>query len=187
MTKETQVRVIPLKEAPGKQEAWSKPAIVILLWMIVELVIVTNPFQFSSSIRAAALRLFGAQVGKGVILRPRIRVKFPWNLTIGENCWIGEGVWIHNQNKVVIGNDVCISQETFITTGTHAFRTDMALITKAVHIEDGVWVCSRAIILAGVTLGTSSVVPAGMTVPHSVESGTIHGAEGRTKRFNSRN
>jgi putative colanic acid biosynthesis acetyltransferase WcaF len=175
MKQENNVKVIPLKDAPGSKEAWSKPAIVVAVWILVEYLFVTNALQLSSRLRAVALRTFGAKIGKGVILRPRLRVKFPWNLEIGDNSWIGEGVWIHNQDKVTIGHDVCISQETFITTGSHNFRTDMGLKTKPVTIQDGVWVCSRALIKAGAVIEKSSVVPPSAVVGSSPNAEVISG------------
>jgi putative colanic acid biosynthesis acetyltransferase WcaF len=181
MTHENNTKVIPLKDAPGSKEAWSKPAIVIALWILVEYFFVTNALQLSSRVRAIALRAFGAKIGKGVILRPRLRVKFPWNLDIGDNCWIGEGVWIHNQDNVTIGHDVCISQETFITTGSHNFRSDMGLKTMPVVIKDGAWICSRALIKAGAVIEKSSVVPASAVVGRSPNSQVILGQS----RFNT--
>jgi putative colanic acid biosynthesis acetyltransferase WcaF len=173
MESEKKTKIIPLKDAPGARESWKRPAVVIGLWIIAEFLFVTNPMQLSSRVRGFVLSCFGAKIGHGVTLRPRLRVKFPWNLTVGDNCWIGEGVWIHNQDKVVIGNDVCISQETFITTGSHEFRTDMALVTKPVTINSGVWVCSRAIVTAGTHIGTSALIPAGAVVKGYVGEGEI--------------
>lgn len=184
MAQNPNVRVISLSDAPGSKESWSKPTIVILLWMLVEYFFVTNPIQFSSRIRRLALKSFGAKIGVGVILRPRLRVKFPWNLEIGDNSWIGEGVWIHNQDKVTIGNDVCISQESFITTGSHAFREDMGLLTKPINIEAGVWVCSRAVITMGSQIGRSAVIPALALVKGHVQANTVYGISDRkSKRF----
>jgi putative colanic acid biosynthesis acetyltransferase WcaF len=94
-------------------------------------------------------------------------------LEIGQNSWIGEGVWIHNQDKVTIGHDVCISQETFITTGSHNYRTDMGLAMKPVTIGSGAWVCSRAILTAGTQIGKSALIPAGSLVSGLVEDGII--------------
>lgn len=179
MASEYKAKVIPLKDAPGSKEAWSKPALVIILWLLVEYFFVTNSLQPSSRVRAMALRAFGANIGSGVILRPRLRVKFPWNLEIGDNSWVGEGVWIHNQAKVTIGHDVCISQETFITTGSHDFRRDMALITEPVVIEPGVWICSRVIVTSGTTIGRSSVIPAGIVCSKSIRSNSINGISTR--------
>jgi len=90
-------------------------------------------------------------------MRPRVRVRFPWKLKIGANSWIGEGVWIHNQDKVTVGADTVISQETFLTTGSHAHRTDMGLRTRPITIGDGVWITSRCMLLGGVTIGDGSL------------------------------
>jgi putative colanic acid biosynthesis acetyltransferase WcaF len=174
MQDESNVRVIPLSEAAGAREAWSKPLIVLILWLLAEYFFVSNALQPSSRLRAAALRLFGAKIGKRVILRPRMRVKFPWNLEIGSDSWIGEGVWIHNQDKVQIGSNTCISQEAFITTGSHAFRGDMSLVTKPIVIESGVWICSRAIVTMGTHVGRSAVIGAGQTVSGIIPANTDH-------------
>lgn len=167
------MKVIDLSRAPGEGAAWGKPKIVVYLWAAVELLFVSNPWQISSRLRVAALRMFGAKVGKGVIFRPRTRVKLPWNLEVGDRSWIGEGVWIHNQALVAVGSDAVISQDTFITTGSHAIRTDMGLITRPVVICDGAWVTARCIVLGGSTVGTSAVVGPGSVVSGSIEANTV--------------
>lgn len=130
---------------------------MIALWLVVEVLLVTNPLQVSSSVRASVLRAFGARIGRGVILRPRMRVKFPWKLRIGDRSWIGEGVWIHNQDQVDIGADVVLSQDTLVTTGSHRHRVDMGLITRPVVIEDGAWITSRCVVLGGTHVGRSAL------------------------------
>jgi len=164
------VRVINLAHAPGEGEAWDRPRLIIYLWAVAELTLVTNPWQISSRIRIAVLRIFGASIGDGVVFRPRTRVKFPWKLSVGERSWIGEGVWIHNQAEVRIGKDVVISQETMMTTGSHAHRKDMALLTRAISIGDGCWITSRCMVLGGTELGTSCLV-----TPMSVIHGRFAG------------
>jgi len=94
------VRVIDLSKAPGARAAWDRASWVVYLWALCELLLVTNPFQVSSDVRVRVLRLFGAKIGDGVIMRPRLRVKFPWKLEVGARSWIGEGVWIHNQDQI---------------------------------------------------------------------------------------
>ena len=170
-----QARVISLADAPGERTAWGRPARTVYLWAIVELLLVTNPWQISSTLRVKALRAFGAEIGHGVIFRPRTRVKFPWNLHIGNDCWVGEGVWFHNQDHVYLGNDVVISQETFLTTGSHAHRRDMALITKPIHIDDGCWVTTRCIVLGGTELGASVLVRPLTVVSGRIPAGKVVG------------
>lgn len=151
-------RVIDLSLAPGAPEPLRRPKWVTFSWSLVELLLVSNRLQISSSLRAWALRRYGAKIGTGVVMRPRLRVKSPWNLEIGDRCWIGDGVWFHNRDRITIGSDVSISQETYMTTGAHAFRTDMGLITKPIVIEDGVWVTSRCVVLGGSHIGRSAVI-----------------------------
>jgi putative colanic acid biosynthesis acetyltransferase WcaF len=169
------VRVINLAEAPGERTAWDSPRAKVYLWAAVELLLVTNPWQISSALRVRALRLFGASIGYGVIFRPRTRVKFPWKLHIGDRSWIGEGVWFHNQDHVYIGNDVILSQETFVTTGSHAHRRDMALVTRPVAIRDGAWVTSRCVVLGGSEIGVSALIQPGTVVSGTVPDNTIWG------------
>ena len=168
---EADIPVIPLKDAPGERATWGRPAAVVYLWGLCEWLFVTNALQISSRLRVAVLRAFGAKIGTGVIFRPRTRVRFPWKLEIGDNSWIGEGVWIHNQDQVTIGHDVVISQETFITTGSHALRRDMALITKPVVIEPGAWLTARCIVTGGSHIETSAVI-----APASVVRGRVAAA-----------
>jgi putative colanic acid biosynthesis acetyltransferase WcaF len=167
------VPVIPLRSAPGEQSAWDRPRLIVYLWGAFELLFVYNPWQISSSVRVRVLRLFGARIGNGVVFRPRTRVKFPWKLSIGENSWVGEGVWFHNQDHIRIGHDVCISQETLLTTGSHAHRRDMALITKPITVEPGAWVTSRCVVLGGVTIGRSALIAPMTVVGTDVPPNTI--------------
>jgi putative colanic acid biosynthesis acetyltransferase WcaF len=166
-------RVINLAAAPGERAAWDRSKVVVYLWAIVELLLVTNPWQISSAIRVRALRLFGAEIGEGVVFRPRTRVKFPWKLRIGDRSWIGEGVWFHNQANITVGHDVVISQESFLTTGSHALRRDMALLTRPIIVEPGAWLTSRCIVLGGVTVGRSAVIGPGTVVDQDVPANAI--------------
>lgn len=152
------VPVIDLSKAPGERASWDRSVAVVYLWSVVELLFVSNPWQISSGLRVAALRRFGAQIGQGVVFRPRTRVRFPWKLTVGDRSWIGEGVWFHNQAEIRLGSDVVISQETLLTTGSHRSSHDMALVTAPITIEDGAWITARCVVTGGVTIGRSALV-----------------------------
>ncbi len=140
----------------------------------MEFCFVTNPIQVSSKLRILLIRMFGGKIDKNVIMRPRVRIKFPWNLEIGNNCWIGEGVWIHNQDKVYIGNNTVISQEAFITTGSHDHYKTMDLITKPVRIGSGVWITSRAMILLGVSIADNAIITPNSVVHRNIEKAGIY-------------
>lgn len=172
---------IDLSRAGNGDFREGRPRWLIGLWMLVEFLVVSNPIQPSSALRAWVLRGFGAKIGSGVILRPRMRVKFPWRLTVGNRCWIGEGAWIHNQDEIHIGDDSVISQDAFITTGSHDVVATMALRVKPVHIGRGVWITTRCIVLQGVVVGDNAVVLPGSVVSRSLPADGVYG--GSPARF----
>lgn len=178
--------VLDLSQAPGGRESWDRPRVVVYAWTLFELLFVTSAWQPSSRLRVAVLRIFGATIGEGVIFRPRTRVRFPWKLKVGKRAWIGEGVWIHNQNIVEIGEDAVISQESFITTGSHAHRRDMALVTRPIRIGDGAWVTSRCIVLGGSDVGDSSLITPGTIVSGRVPDNSIWGTSAKAQRLGDR-
>lgn len=138
------------------------------LWYLVENAVIHNPWLTSSVLRVWVLRLFGAKVGQRVTIRPRVRVKHPWRLVVGDHCWIGEGAHLHNQDWLVIGANSVISQDAFVTTGTHDSYRTMDLITRPVQIGEGCWVTSRALVMAGTTVGDGTII-----TPNSVVKGTL--------------
>jgi putative colanic acid biosynthesis acetyltransferase WcaF len=131
-------------------------------------------FFYTSQLRVIALRFWGASIGSGVKIRRGVKVHFPWNLKIGDDCWIGEEVWIINHEKVVLGSNVCISQRAIICSGSHDFRSSsFEHAHKPIEIKDGAWVCLDARILPGVTVGECSVVSAGEVARKSIPDNSI--------------
>lgn len=127
-----------------------------------------------AGLRVVLLRAFGATVGEGVLVRHRVRIHWPWKLTVGQHSWIGEGAWLLNLEPIVLGSDVCISQDVLLCTGSHdrhspSFEFDNAPIV----VEDGVWVAARATVLRGVTLGRGAVVGAGTVVTRDVPADAV--------------
>lgn len=125
------------------------------------------------SLRVRLLRAFGAEIGPGVLIRHDVRIHWPWKLSVGSNSWIGVGAHLLNLEPIRIGDDVCISQEALLCTGSHraddpAFEFDNAPIT----VRDGAWVATRATVLRGVTIGTDCVVGSTALVTEDVADGT---------------
>jgi putative colanic acid biosynthesis acetyltransferase WcaF len=113
-------------------------------------------------LRPPLLRAFGARVGRGVLIRHRVRVQWPWKLDIGDDCWIGEGAWLMNLEPITIEHDVCISQEALLCTGSHhhqdpAFEFD----NGPIRIGAGAWVAARSLILRDSDVPPAHLSPAG--------------------------
>ncbi len=143
-----------------------------MAWWGVRGLLFMHAFPVPSALKVAALRWFGARVGRGVVIRSRVNITFPWRLSIGDNVWIGDEVLILSLAEVRIGSNVCISQRAFLCTGSHDFSSPtFDLITQPIRIEDGCWVAAGAFIGPGVTLGQGSLCAAGSVVVKDVAAG----------------
>lgn len=143
--------------------------------MVTQTLLVVNPLVLSSTVRRFALRLFGAHVGRGVLIRSGVRVKYPWKLSIGDWSWIGEGVWIDNHGYVQVGSHCVLSQEVFITTGSHEYKSTMGLLVDDVSIDDGAWLTTRVIVCKGVRVGRNAMVTPGSVVTRDIPPDSIFG------------
>jgi putative colanic acid biosynthesis acetyltransferase WcaF len=164
--------------------SWYKPgrsAIVRALWFFVGAPLVRASLLPSSQIRIFLLRLFGARIGDGVVLKPGIRIKYPWRLSIGDNCWIGEDSWLDTVGNISLGCNVCISQAAYLCTGNHDWKDPaFGLIVKDIILRDGSWVGAKAVICPGVELGHCAVAAAGSVISKNVPSFEIHGGNPAT-------
>ena len=146
-----------------------------IFWYIINSVIFKSTFPYPLSLKIFFLRLFGAKIGNGVIIKPEIDIKYPWFLEIGNYTWIGQGAHIDNLVLVKIGNNVCVSQGAAIFTGNHNYKLEsFDLVTKAVIIEDGVWLGAKSIVCLGVIIKEHSVVTVGSVVTHDMEAYKIY-------------
>jgi putative colanic acid biosynthesis acetyltransferase WcaF len=156
-----------------------RPRWVEILWILASLLI--NSGVPGSKVRIFILSLFGADIATGVVIKSRVRITFPWRLSVGKDSWIGEGVWLDNLAQVEIGSDCCLSQGAYICTGNHDWSSkNFDLVLKPVSIMDGTWVGAFARIAPGVTLGENSVVAMGGVITGDVPESAVYGGNPAT-------
>jgi len=125
--------------------------------------------------RVMLLRLFGANIDSGVVIKPRVRVKFPWRLQIGSNSWIGEQVWIDNLDWVTIGQNCCLSQSVYLCTGSHDWSSSsFDLIVKPIVIHDSVWLCANSTVGPGVVVNEGGILSLGSVASRDLEAWKIY-------------
>ncbi|MDD5202065.1 MAG: WcaF family extracellular polysaccharide biosynthesis acetyltransferase [Sulfurimonas sp.] len=149
-----------------------KPAnkIKIILWYFTNMFIFKTMLPIPSSIKAKVLRVFGAKMGNGVVIKPNVSIKYPWFLSIGDNCWIGEDVWIDNLAFVTICNNVCLSQGSYLLTGSHDYKKEaFDLILGEIVLEDGVWIGAKATVCPSVSCKSHSVLAVGSVATKDLE------------------
>ena len=149
--------------------------ILRILWYFFSLFFFKSSWLPFSFFKVFILRIFGAKIGKSVVIKPSVNIKYPWKLSLGNHVWIGENVWIDNLDNVIIGNNVCISQGAFLLCGNHNYKKDsFDLITKPIIVEDGVWIGAKSTVLPGVTAKSHSILSAGSVTSKNLETYSVY-------------
>lgn len=146
-----------------------------LLWIVTSLVLFRLCPLKMSWLKSAVLRLFGASVGRGAVIKPHIKITFPWKLTLGDHVWLGEECWLLNLAPVEIASNVCISQRAFLCTGNHDYKSPtFDLITRPIRVDQGAWIGAGALVGPGVEVGTHAVLTAGSVATTDLEPYCIY-------------
>lgn len=144
--------------------SWYRPGnrLKILVWYFVNACVLNSSLFPVSGLKVALLRLFGARIGRGVCIKPKVSIKYPWLLTVGNNVWIGENAWIDNLARVTIGDNVCISQGAYLCCGNHNYKKrGFDLMIGEITLREGCWVCAGAKVCPGVTIGENAILGVG--------------------------
>jgi|TARA_B110000259_G_scaffold55152_1_gene64918 putative colanic acid biosynthesis acetyltransferase WcaF len=134
-------------------------AFVVQLWWLVQSLFFKNSPQFLYGFRRFLLRLFGAKIGKNVIIRPTVRITYPWKVVIGDFSWIGDDVVLYSLGEIEIGENVVISQKSYLCAASHDYlKQDFPIFEKKISIEDQCWLATDVFIAPGITIGKGTVV-----------------------------
>ena len=147
----------------------------ITLWFFVNALFVRaswNPFM---GIKVALLRAFGAKIGKGMVIKNNVIIKSPWYLKVGDDCWLGEGCWIDNLDRVTIGSNICISQGAMFLTGNHDYtHPTMPYRNAPISIEDGAWIGAQTTVCPGVTVHRNAILTVGSVATKDMVANGIY-------------
>lgn len=142
-----------------------RPTWFILLWWLVQAIAFPLSLHNFSFFRCWLLRLFGAKIGKKVVIRPTARFTYPWKVEIGDHSWIGYDVSFYSIDRIRIGSHCVISQKSYLCTASHDFQDEaFGLITAPIKIGNGAWVATDCFIAPGITIGDNAVIGARSSV-----------------------
>lgn len=151
-----------------------RSALYVQLWWFVQATLFGMSPQFAYKWRNFLLRCFGASVGDSVIIRPSVRITYPWKVTIKDNAWIGDCVDLYSLGEITIGKNAVVSQKSYLCTGSHDYKSEsFDIYAKPIVIEDEVWVATDVFIAPGVTIGQGAVVGSRSSVYHDMPAGMI--------------
>jgi putative colanic acid biosynthesis acetyltransferase WcaF len=152
-----------------------QPKAIEGIWYLLKCFFFLSALPWPSSFKVTLLRWFGAKIGRGVVIKPRVNIHFPWKLEIGNFSWLGEEVFILNFEPVRIGSNVCVSQRVFLCAGNHNARDPaFSYMNGPIHVGDGAWIGACAFVAANVEIGEEAVVCAGSVVTKPLEPNTMN-------------
>ena len=134
-------------------------AFTVQLWWLVQGTFFRMSPQFMYGFRRFLLRLFCAKIGKKVIIRPSVKITYPWKLSIGDSSWIGDDVDLYTLGNIEIGNNVVISQRSYLCSGSHDYlQIDFPIFEKKITIENQCWLATDVFVAPGITIKEGTVV-----------------------------
>ncbi|WP_373551431.1 WcaF family extracellular polysaccharide biosynthesis acetyltransferase [Haliscomenobacter sp.] len=146
-----------------------------LLWMFCSALFFQHSLAGLNGLKIGLLKKFGAQVGQRVLIKPNVRIKFPWKLVLGNDVWIGESVWIDNLDRVSIADNVCLSQGAMLLCGNHNYKSSsFDLMVSPIVLEEGVWIGAKAVVCPGVHCHSHAVLSVGSVAVADLEAYMIY-------------
>lgn len=161
-------------EANRASRKWSRKTQTLrVLWALAWPLFALSPRPLWGW-RRLLLRLFGAKVGRETHVYPTVRITMPWNLSLGNCAAVGDHAIIYALGRIQIGHNTTVSQGAHLCAGTHDLeRSDRALLTPPITVEDNVWICADAFVGPGVTIRVGAIVGARAVVMKDIPSNTI--------------
>ena len=162
---------------PRHVSAWTpRQKLARLAWAAVQATAFRLSFHDWYPWRAALLRAFGARVGRGVRVRRTVRVEIPWNLTLGDDVIVGDGVILYALGPITVGPRTLVSQHAHLCAGTHDYRLPhYPLLRPPIRVGADCWVAADAFVGPGVTVGDRAVVGARAAVFKDVPPAAVVG------------
>ena len=137
----------------------------IQLWWLVQVSLFGWSPQVFYGWRRFLLRLFGAKIGKGVIIRPSARITYPWKVSIGDSAWIGDDVVLYSLGEIEIGANAVVSQRCYLCTGSHDYtQPTFDIYAKPILIGAEAWLATDVFVAPGIRIGRGAVVGARSSV-----------------------
>ena len=148
-----------------------------VLWAFVYTILFRPSPRPAHAWRAAILRLFGATLGPNCRIYRKAVIWAPWNLVCEDVVAIADEAIIYNPATITLKSHSTISQQAYLCGATHDYNDpEFPMQSAAITVERYAWICARATVLLGVTIGEGAVLGLGSVtskdlLPWSVYAG----------------
>lgn len=146
-----------------------RSAVFVQLWWLIQSSLFTCSPQLMYGWRRWLLRVFGAKIGKNVLIRPSVKITYPWKVSIGDFAWIGDDVVLYSLGEIEIGDNAVVSQRSYLCAASHDYtRPDFQICDQKIHICSQAWLATDVFVAPGITVGEGAVVGARSSVFHDL-------------------
>jgi putative colanic acid biosynthesis acetyltransferase WcaF len=157
------------------KEFRGKSKLFIQLWWLAQATVINCSPQVFYGWRRFWLRLFGAQIGKKVLIRPSVKITYPWKVSIGDYSWIGDDVVLYSLGEIEIGSNTVISQKSYLCTGSHDYtKESFDIFSKKITVGNSCWLATDVFVAPGITISDGAIVGARSSVLSDINSKTIN-------------
>lgn len=145
------------------------------MWSVVWLLLFLPSPRPLHSWRSLLLRCFGARLGKHCHIYPSARIWAPWNLACEDYASIGPGAEIYNPKPVRLAHHAIISQGAYLCGATHDLDDpDFPMISRPIEVGPRAWICARAVVMMGVSVGEGAILGLGAIASRDLEPWSIY-------------
>lgn len=151
-----------------------RSAVLVQFWWVVQATLFACSPQFMYGWRNWLLRLFGAKIGVGVIVRPSAKITYPWKVSIGDYSMIGDDVVLYSLGEIEIGDNAVVSQRSYLCAASHDFtKVNFPIFANKICIGSQAWLATDVFVAPGVTIGEGAVVGARSSVFKDMPAGMV--------------
>lgn len=152
-----------------------KSKLYVQLWWLVQAIFISLSPQVFYGWRRFWLRMFGASIGKKVLVRPSVKITYPWKVSIGDHSWIGDDVVLYSLGEIEIGSNTVISQKSYLCTGSHDYTKEtFDIFANKITVGNGCWLATDVFVAPGIDIGDGAVIGARSSVFKNIEPNTIN-------------
>jgi putative colanic acid biosynthesis acetyltransferase WcaF len=147
-----------------------------LAWHVVYILLFRPTPRPLHKWRCLLLKCFGSKLSNSCHIYPRAVIWAPWNLECEDHATIADDAIIYNPAPVYLGSHSIVSQQAYLCGASHDYDDpDFPMVSRPIRLEAYSWVCARANVQMGVTIGEGAVLGLGSLAISDLEPWTVYG------------
>jgi maltose O-acetyltransferase len=151
---------------------------IIFFWAM-KLTALLPDFTPVMRFRGLLVRACFKRCGRNFQIASSAMVIHPSQVTIGDDVYVGYGVWIQGMGGVTLEDEVMLGPYAVLASRNHTRNAESYRfgtgVTAPIRIERGAWLGAHVVVSAGANVGRGALCAAGAIVTKDVPAHTVVG------------